>query len=223
MGGLLARLAAARGRLLRRSKGDSELAYWRRAYRQAGTLDSNHFEWFYTTAFGLTRDDYAGKRILDVGCGPRGSLEWADTAAERVGLDPLADDYRREFGVGRHAMSYVSTGAESIPFDDGHFDVVTAFNALDHVDDIDAAVGEMTRVTRPGATALVIVEVGHAPTPTEPQSLDWDFLETFSPAWDVVTEKRAALRADHDVYGSWREGRTWQEGPGLLGARLSRR
>ena len=31
----------------------------------------------YTVVFGLTRDDFAGKAVLDVGCGPRGSLEWA--------------------------------------------------------------------------------------------------------------------------------------------------
>ena len=29
----------------------------------------------------------SGMRVLDVGCGPRGSLEWATMAARRVGID----------------------------------------------------------------------------------------------------------------------------------------
>ena len=29
----------------------------------------------------------------DIGCGPRGSLEWATMAAERVGLDPPVNKY----------------------------------------------------------------------------------------------------------------------------------
>ena len=38
--------------------------------------------------FNLDKSFYKNKRILDVGCGPRGSLEWDDMALERVGLDP---------------------------------------------------------------------------------------------------------------------------------------
>jgi SAM-dependent methyltransferase len=205
----------------RRSKGDAELAYWRGRHREQGELTGEHYEWFYTTSFGLSRDDYAGKRILDIGCGPRGTLEWASGAAERVGLDPLADRYAEEFGIDRHAMSYVAAGAEDIPFPDGHFDIVTAFNALDHVDDIDATMAEMTRVARVGALALVLVEVGHAPTPTEPQSLGWDFLDGL-PHWHVLDRRRAALRDDHSIYSSWREGAPWESGPGLLGGRLER-
>jgi len=49
--------------------------------------------------FGLSKDFYKGKKILDIGCGPRGSLEWADMTLERVGLDPpgrkiLKDNYQ---------------------------------------------------------------------------------------------------------------------------------
>ena len=54
-----------------------------------------HYAYFYTTHFGLSETDYAGKAVLDIGCGPMGSLEWATMVRERVGLDPLADAYRR--------------------------------------------------------------------------------------------------------------------------------
>src|SRR4029079_10710133 len=100
---------------------------------------------FYTSHFGLSASDYAGKRILDIGCGPRGSLEWADMTAERVGLDPLADEYLK-LGAKNHKMSYVAAPSEKIPFPDGHFDVVCSFNSLDHVDDIPTTINKIIRV-----------------------------------------------------------------------------
>ena len=70
-----------------------ELKYWKQRQREEGSLKHDHYQQFYTTAFGLSREFYTGKRILDIGCGPRGSLEWSQGAAERIGLDPLADEY----------------------------------------------------------------------------------------------------------------------------------
>jgi len=127
----------------------------------------------------------------------------------------------RELGIDAHEMTYVESGAERIPFPDGHFDIVAALNALDHVDDVDAAIHEMTRVTRAGGTGLLLVEVEHAPTATEPHSLGWDLLDRFS-GWDVVARRRVALDSAHNVHGSWVRGEPWRSGPGLLGAVLRR-
>jgi SAM-dependent methyltransferase len=222
---ILDRLAALRERVPRRrepgTKQEAELAYWTHRRRVEGELGHMHYEAFYTGAFGLTPDDYAGKRVLDIGCGPRGSLEWADMALERVGLDPLVDGYRR-LGIKRHAMSYVAAGAEAMPFDDEHFDIVVAFNSLDHVDDVDAAILEMTRVTRRGGTGLLLVEVNHAPTLTEPQTLELDVLDRFSD-WQVEFSRRTGIDDAHQVYESWRNRIPWVSGSALLGARLTRR
>jgi SAM-dependent methyltransferase len=202
------------------SKGDVEMEYWRKRFENEGTLRNAHYERFYTSSFGLTAADYAGKRVPDVGCGPRGTLEWADGAFERIGLDPLAEEYRR-FGTDRHAMTYVAAGAEAIPFPDGHFDIVTAFNALDHVDDVDAVIRELTRVARHGATGLLLVEVNHAPTMAEPHFLEWDLLDRFS-GWRVVEEGRVAMGAEHNLYGAWESREPWSVGSGVLGAKLER-
>jgi SAM-dependent methyltransferase len=150
-----------------------------------GRLGNAHYEALFTGLVGLSADDYAGKAVLDVGCGPRGSLEWAGAARRRVGLDPLADDYR-ELGAGAHAMEYVAAAAEAMPFDDAEFDVVASFNALDHVDDLAAAVSEVKRVLRPGGHLVLAVEVGHAPTWSEPQELSWDAWQTFEPELQPV-------------------------------------
>src|SRR5689334_15301113 len=71
-----------------------ELRFWRQRYDSEGrALTNEHYEKYYTTFFGLDHEFYRGKRVIDIGCGPRGSLEWADMTAERIGLDPLANEY----------------------------------------------------------------------------------------------------------------------------------
>ena len=154
-----------------------ELGYWRDRARKETTLGHGHYAHFYTTHFGFEEEYYRGKRVLDIGCGPRGSLEWAAMAEERVGLDPLADSYR-ELGTDAHAMDYCCAPAEKIPYPDGHFDIVCSFNSLDHVDDLDATLAEIRRVTKPGGWFLLITEINHEPRPCEPISIKADFVDS---------------------------------------------
>lgn len=190
-----------------RYKNEEELAYWRSRYREeGGSLGHSHYEHYYTSFFKLSRGDYIGKRVLDIGCGPRGSLEWIAAEAECVGLDPIADSYRA-LGTERHRMKYVNAGAEKIPFPDGHFDMVTSFNNLDHVDDPERAVAEIKRVTAPGGVFLLITEVEHAPTPAEPHSLPRTIARHFEPEFEVVLEGTYALSHPHGIYDSLREAR----------------
>jgi ubiquinone/menaquinone biosynthesis C-methylase UbiE len=206
------------------------MRYWRERARDEGVLRSGvlqeaslanaHYERVFTTHFGLTPDFFAHKRILDIGCGPRGSLEWASMAADRVGLDPLADDYR-EFGIDRHAMRYVMAPAEDMPFDAESFDVVTLLNSLDHVDDVPGTIAEVSRVAVEGGTLLLTVEVRHRPTATEPHWLDWDIVDQFSD-WTVAWTARNGVRRDHNLYRSIDEDQPYRSGHGLLRARLIR-
>lgn len=157
-----------------------ELAYWSERKYTEGLLENYWFEYFYTTHFGLTLAGYAGKRVLDIGCGPRGSLEWATTARERVGLDPLADDYRR-LGADEQSTDYIAARAESVPFPDGYFDIVCSFNSLDHVDNLGVAIGEMKRVVAVGGLVLLLTDVHEEPTPQEPICFGWEVLDLFGP------------------------------------------
>jgi SAM-dependent methyltransferase len=189
-----------------------------------GALRGDHYEAALTKSVGLERSFYTGKRILDVGCGPRGSLEWAEDAAERVGLDPLVPAYKR-LGSGRHAMRYVAGTAERMPFPNDAFDVVTCFNALDHVEDVDAAAAEITRVTKAGGHLVLVTDVNHKPTRTEPQTFGWEIVDRFR-GWDLVTERH--LERGDTVYDSLSAGVPYDfanESPryGLLIAVLCRR
>lgn len=170
------------------TKGLYEYAYWRSRQFEEKEFGNTFYQRMFTRSVGLTFRFYRGKRILDVGCGPRGSLEWASHAAERVGVDVLVGRYRR-FGINDHEMRYVEAGAEDVPFSDGHFDVVTSFNSLDHVDDVAAALREMTRVLAVGGTLILVVDIHSEPTVAEPHALPWDLRTWLDPSLEVVDER----------------------------------
>jgi SAM-dependent methyltransferase len=203
-----------------------ELRYWKGVKRPiAGDRaklehERAHYEHFFTSFFGLTKADYAGKAVLDIGCGPCGSLEWADVARERVGLDPLADKYRA-LAHDPQAMSYCNAASEAIPYGNRRFDIVSSFNNLDHVDDVEKTVAEMKRVA--ARTILLIVEIGHAPTPTEPQSLDESIVHRFAPEFAAENVRLFGVREDHNLYASMLDGVPYVPGEeGILAARLER-
>jgi ubiquinone/menaquinone biosynthesis C-methylase UbiE len=148
----------------------NELSYWRKIKKAEGVFSNHHYKHFYTTHFGLTDSDYNKKIILDIGCGPRGSLEWASMATRRIGLDPLAKEYR-SLGANQHQMEYIDSSSENIPLKAAGCDVVFSFNSLDHVEDVDQTLREIKRVTRLGGIFLLLVEVNQPPTDCEPHQL----------------------------------------------------
>lgn len=196
----------------------AELSFWDSRRDMVG---DGKREWCYTELFGIEPGWYGGKRILDIGCGPRGSLDWATQAAARVGLDPLAEEYIA-MGADPEAMDYVVGVAEAIPFGDASFDVVGSFNSFDHVEDVDRVTAEITRVLRPGGLFLLGTDVAHRPRLMEPQTFGWDVARSFEPPFEVVDERRYADRGGFD----WavrdaipHDG----DGPGVLVAKLKRR
>lgn len=159
----------------------NELRYWKRVKAASGKLSHAHYAHFYTSHFGMQPEQYSGKVLVDIGCGPRGSLEWADMAAERIGVDPLADEYKR-LGAAGHAMRYIASPAEAIPLEDASADFVFSFNSLDHVDNVGAVIAQIKRITKPGGRFFLIVEVNHAATPCEPHELKQaELLAEFAP------------------------------------------
>jgi SAM-dependent methyltransferase len=92
---------------------------------------------------GFARENHlTGKKILEVGSG-RGYLQ--DVVADYTGLDisPSAKRfYHKPFIVG---------SATLMPFGDDHFDSVWTVFTLEHVDNPEAALNEIRRVSRDGA------------------------------------------------------------------------
>ena len=212
-----------------RFKEHHELRYWRGVTasmahdRSKQEHERAHYEYFFTTFFGLSVADYTDRAILDVGCGPCGSLEWANNARERVGLDPLADSYRKLVEDDKQTMTYCQGRSEKIPFPDGHFDFVSTFNSLDHVDDVPATIRELKRVTAPKGSILVVVEIGHAPTPTEPHWLDESIIDAFGHEFRPTSIHFAGIGEIHNLWASLKNKIPFVKGkPGVLAMRLER-
>lgn len=180
-------------KIARLKKHKHELNYWRERKNNESILTNNHFEYFYTELFGIDKSFYTGKKILDIGCGPRGSLEWAENAYERVGLDPLANKYK-SLGIDKHKMTYVDSGSENIPYADQYFDAVFSFNSLDHVDNLDKTIEEIIRVLKPRGIFLLITEFNHSPTVCEPQAFSDNITEKFKAKF-TTTVKRKFIKA----------------------------
>ena len=90
-----------------------------------------------------------------------------------------------------------------------------------------AALREIARVARSRATLLVLVDIDHEPTATEPHRLGWDLVDRLSGDWSLV-ERRDYERPTDNLYDNLRRGRPFDHRdararPGVLSARLERR
>lgn len=200
-----------------------ELEFWTQAMAERRFAGESR-EPFFTEHVELERDFYNGKRILDLGCGPRRELEWATNAAERVGLDPLAEQYRELMG-GDGGMRLVAGVGERMPFGDDSFDVVASLNSLDHVDDLERVVAEVKRVLEPSGTVILLTDVGHRARVTEPQTFGWEVFDLFAPELQPQLVRRlrdTGAGIDQSVRDGIELGSA-DRGAGVLVARLAGR
>ena len=187
-----------------------ELRYWKYRKRVEGNLTNHHYVFFYTDHFSIPISYYDEKVILDLGCGPRGSLEWATSAKRRIGLDPLVNQYLK-LGALEHDMEYIVAGSENIPLEKNSCDAVFSFNSLDHVEDVDKTIQEIKRVVKPDGVFLLLVEVNHPPTATEPHHLTPKYLiEAFQPEFRVE-ELRVFRPIEEGLYQSIANGETFAD------------
>lgn len=185
-------------------KSFAELTFWKWQKFRQKRLDNHHYQYFFTEFFQIKPDFYQNKRILDIGCGPRGSLEWANNSAERIGLDPLANEYLK-LGAKNHQMQYINAGSEQIPFANAYFDVVSSFNSLDHVEDVSKSIHEIARILKKDGYFLLITDVGHKPTITEPRSFGWEIMEQFSQDFSVLSKACYEKSVARAMYQSLRQ------------------
>lgn len=112
---------------------------------------------FYEAVMDAAHDG-PGTALLDLGCGGGFALLLAARRGATVtGLDvtqPLLDIARERVP---HASLHVGDLDEPLPFDEGSFDVVTAFNAAQYTADPSSAIKRMAGVTRPGGLVAILV------------------------------------------------------------------
>lgn len=92
-------------------------------------------------------------RLLDIGCGLGTVVEAASRRgwrAEGVDLSPYAVEKIKQRGLNARHID-----GTQLPYEDGTFDVVTAWNLIEHVDDVRVALTEWHRVLRVGGILAV--------------------------------------------------------------------
>jgi SAM-dependent methyltransferase len=96
-----------------------------------------------------------GQRILDTGCGVGMYVRAFRQFSEQVyGIDVDPDKIAE---ASRELPHLQVAPAESLPFEDGFFDVVLSHEVWEHVNDDRAAAREAVRVLRPGGRLVVFV------------------------------------------------------------------
>ncbi|MDJ1133773.1 demethylmenaquinone methyltransferase [Streptomyces iconiensis] len=100
-------------------------------------------------------DARPGERVLDLAAGTAtSSLPFVEAGAFTVPCDFSLGMLRE--GKRRHPwMPFTGGDATRLPFADDTFDAVTISFGLRNVSDVDAALAEMLRVTRPGGRVLI--------------------------------------------------------------------
>ena len=93
-------------------------------------------------------------KILDVGCGTGANLEMLAEFGSAEGVD-VSDD-ALEF-CRKKGLTVQKGLAETLPYADETFDISTALDVIEHLDDDIAGLKEMHRVTKTGGYTLIFV------------------------------------------------------------------
>ena len=98
-----------------------------------------------------------GKRVLDAGCGAGyGSAELAEVAESVTGIDiaPAALDYARAH-YALPNLAFEQASCTKLPYGDGAFDLVVAFEVIEHLENWRDFLQEVRRVLAPAGQLIV--------------------------------------------------------------------
>lgn len=94
-------------------------------------------------------------KILNVGCGPGRSSQYLSSFGEVTSIEYDKDCC--EFASERTGLQIINGSITELPFQDEMFDLVCAFDVIEHVEDDQLAVSEMIRVAKKEGVIFITV------------------------------------------------------------------
>ena len=151
-------------------------------------------------------------RVLEVGSGAHGLIFFFE-AADKVGVDPLADEYRELVPAWQGRARTIAAFGENLPFENDTFDLVLSDNVVDHAESPRRIVEEMVRVLKPGGLLYFTVNIHHPL---------YHWAATLHAAWRAVgVPFEITPFADHTVHLTRRSARALFDGLALTIVRES--
>lgn len=135
----------------------------RRAYERMRELQADH--WWFAARRKILEAEIArlplapAARILEVGCGPGGNLAMLSRFGAVQAVEP--DEASRAYAAEASGLR-VDAGLlpDGLPAFEAPFDLVAAFDVVEHVDDDAAAVAALARLVAPGGFLVTTVPAG---------------------------------------------------------------
>lgn len=133
-------------------------------YKEYYNLERNHW-WFVAREKILS--NYIGKlkkqnsllstkiNILNVGCGTGRTSEWLSKFGQVTSIE--YDKFCCEFAVEKTGLEIINGSITELPFKNETFDLVCAFDVIEHVENDQLAVNELKRVVKKEAVVLITV------------------------------------------------------------------
>ena len=150
----------------------------------------------------LAAEHLAGaRRVLDVGTG-EGQI--ARLAEQQLGLTAIGIDPTHaqiaEAATRGHATGFARAGAAKLPFKDEAFDAVIACLVFEHIEDVDDAIAEVSRVLEPGGRFLFFLNHPLLQTPNSGWIDDTILEEQYWRIGPYLTEDLSIEEVEKDVF-----------------------
>jgi len=94
-------------------------------------------------------------RVLDIGCGAGATMDHLKRFGQPHGID--LSEIPLRFSRRRGHQRTLRASATELPFDSESFDLVTALDVIEHLEDDARGLAEIRRVLKPGAPAVIFV------------------------------------------------------------------
>lgn len=148
-------------------------------------------------AYEFAQTFIQGKKVLDVGCGNAyGTALMAKHASEILGLDYDNETVESNKATYKDIknLSFRQAAIPPIPFDDSSFDVITAFQFIEHIEKRNEFLKECLRVLKPGGSLLVT-------TPNAKKSLARNPFHVHEYTFSEMDEELKSLGASFELKG----------------------